>query len=226
MDRNPEKKTTQKDSSKEKEMIELIATIFGLLCVWLTIKQNIWCWPTGIIQVILYIFVFYETKLYSDALLQIIYIFLQAYGWYHWIHGKNDKTLPVTTLSKREFYSWGALIITGTLLWGYLMKRYTDAAVPYPDAAIVVISLVAQWLLALKKVESWVMWITVDVLAIGVYFYKGLYLTTGLYSVFLVLAIIGLFKWTNEARWKQNILSKMISYPEGRKRLAEALMKK
>ena len=158
---------------------ELIAAIFGLLCVWFTIKQNLWCWPTGIIQVILYIFVFYWARLYSDAILQVIYIFLQIYGWYNWVHKRNQKQLPVTTLSRGNYSLYALGILIGSIIWGYIIKRYTNAAAPYPDAFIVVTSLVAQWLLAKKKVESWHLWIIVDVVAIGVYFYKHLYLKIG-----------------------------------------------
>jgi nicotinamide mononucleotide transporter len=190
--------------------IELAATIFGLLCVWFTVKQNIWCWPTGIVQVFLYIFVFYGAKLYSDALLQVIYIFLQAYGWYHWNKG-NQHQLPVTNIPKRNYPFYASAILLGSFLWGYTMKRYTDAAAPYPDAFIVVASLVATWLLAKKKVESWYLWISVDVIAIGVYAYKHLYLTTSLYAVFLVLATMGLLEWKKSLRSNSSLLNWIFS---------------
>jgi nicotinamide mononucleotide transporter len=179
--------------------LEIVATVFGLLCVALTVRQNIWCWPTGLVQVVLYIFIFYQAKLYSDSFLQVVYVFFQFYGWWHWLHGGREHTsAPVTRLSPRALIGYLVAGILGSLLWGYGMARFTDAALPYPDAFVVVLSLIAQWLLARKVLESWHFWIAVDVLAIGVYFLKKLYLTSGLYAVFLVLAVLGLLAWKKE----------------------------
>jgi nicotinamide mononucleotide transporter len=176
-------------------LIEAVATFFGLLCVWFTIKENIWCWPAGIVQVSLYIFVFYDSKLYSDMVLHIIYVFLNAYGWYHWLYKKNEKAeLSVSDVGK-QLTVWIIGCIIGTAVLGYLMTTYTDASFPYSDAFITIASLIAQWLLAKKKLESWYFWIIVDVVAVGVYGLKELYLTTGLYAVFLVLAVFGYFEW-------------------------------
>ena len=176
--------------------VEIAATIFGLLCVWLTVKQNIWCWPTGLVMVVLYISIFYEAKLYSDVILQVFYIFVQFYGWYYWLHGgKNRSEVPVTKMTKTALTVWTLIGIVGTLGWGYFMNRFTDASIPYGDAFTTVISIVAQWLMAKKVLESWWYWIAVDVVAVGVYFVKGLYLTTGLYAVFLGLAIAGYIAW-------------------------------
>lgn len=148
---------------------------------------------------VLYIFIFYQAKLYSDSFLQVIYVFFQFYGWWHWLHGGRERTsAPVTRLSPRALVGYLVAGILGSLLWGFGMARFTDAALPYPDAFVVVFSLIAQWLLARKVLESWYFWIAVDVLAIGVYFLKQLYLTSGLYAVFLVLAIFGLLAWKKE----------------------------
>lgn len=177
-------------------IIEGAAVVFGLICVWLTVRQNIWCWPTGLVQVALYIFIFYQVKLYSDLILHLVYVGLQIYGWYHWLHGgKNRAPLPVSTLGSRSRIAWPLLVIAGTSGWGYLMANFTDAAVPYGDAFTTVASLIAQWLMVRKRLESWLFWIAVDVVAIGIYWHKSLYLTSGLYAVFLVLATIGWFEW-------------------------------
>ncbi|TFH46317.1 MAG: nicotinamide riboside transporter PnuC [Lysobacterales bacterium] len=181
--------------------IEAIAVVFGVICVWLTVKQNIWCWPTGLVQVFLFIFIFYNAKLYSDLILHVIYVGMQIYGWNHWLRGGKEKaSLPVSTMRIPGRLVWGLVCIIGTFAWGWLMKSFTDAAVPYADAFTTVTSLVAQWLMARKRLESWWFWIAVDVIAIGVYFYKELYLTTGLYAVFLVLATIGFIAWRKDLR--------------------------
>lgn len=177
-------------------IIEAIATAFGLLCVWFTIKQDIRCWPTGLVQVILYIAVFYHARLYSDMILHVIYVILQIYGWHRWLHGGDrDGALPVTRSRPREIILWSAGTALAAVVWGTLMFRLTDAAAPHADAAIAAMSLLAQWLLARKRLESWYYWILVDILAIGVYYHRGLYITMGLYAVFLVMAASGLVAW-------------------------------
>jgi nicotinamide mononucleotide transporter len=176
--------------------IEAVAAVCGLLCVWLTIRQNILCWPTGLIQVLLYIGVFYHARLYSDLILHVIYVIMQVYGWYHWLHGGRERMeLKVTTLPRPALAVWLLLGTVTTMAWGHSMATFTDAAAPYADAFIAVASLIAQWLMARKKLESWPFWIAVDLVGIAVYFYKELYITTGLYSVFLVLAVLGFFQW-------------------------------
>lgn len=176
--------------------IEAVAVVFGLVCVWLTIRQNVLCWPTGLVQVALYIVIFYRVKLYSDLILHVIYVVMQIYGWYYWLHGGNrSEAPPVSTLTSRDRLVWPAVAVLGTFGWGWLMSTFTDAAVPYGDAFTTAASLAAQWLMARKKLESWLFWIAVDVVAIGIYWNKSLFLTSGLYSVFLVLATMGLFAW-------------------------------
>ena len=176
--------------------IESIAVAFGLLCVWLTIRENIWCWPAGLVQVALYVVIFYQVKLYSDLILHVIYIPMGVYGWYHWLHGgRNRGVLTVSTLTARARLAWLTIVAAGTVASGYLMTTLTDASVPYPDAFTTVASLVAQWLMARKKWESWLLWIAVDVVAIAIYWHKSLALTAGLYAVFLILATIGLLAW-------------------------------
>jgi nicotinamide mononucleotide transporter len=176
--------------------IEIAAVICGLLCVWLTIRQSIWCWPTGLVQVALYIFVFQQARLYSDMILHIIYVVLQVYGWRRWARGgENGKALAVSRLSPRALRAWMAVTLAGALGWGWAMSSWTDAALPYGDAFVMSCSLVAQWLMTRKKLESWHFWIAVDVVSIGIYLVKSLHVTTGLYAVFLGLAIAGAIRW-------------------------------
>lgn len=176
--------------------IEIVAVVFGLFAVWFTVRQNIWCWPMGLVQVSLYVIVFYQVKLYSDLILHVIYIGVQLFGWYHWLHGGRDHgKLKVSYLTPLHLGGWLLLVAAGTVLWGKLMGSLTDAAVPYGDAFTTAASLVAMWLQVEKKVESWAFWIAVDVVAVGIYSYKGLYPTTGLYLVFLILSIVGWRQW-------------------------------
>jgi nicotinamide mononucleotide transporter len=182
-------------------LIETIAVAFGLLCVWLTICQNIWCWPTGLVQVVLYVIIFYQVKLYSDLILQVIYVVLQVYGWHHWLRGgKVHGALAVSHLPLRALLVWVAATFAGAAAWGWGMATFTDAAAPYWDAFITFASLVAQWLMTRKRLESWLFWISVDIVAIGVYLYKSLFMTSVLYAVFLVMATLGFFAWRKTIR--------------------------
>jgi nicotinamide mononucleotide transporter len=187
--------------------IELIAVVFGLLSVVLTIRQSIWCWPTGLVQVILFIGIFYDAKLYSDMILHVIYVFLQFYGWYYWLRGDKGTTPPkVESLSPIMLASWGTAVAVLSAFWGYVMYRWTDASFAFADAFIMVASLAAQWLLAQKKLQSWWFWIAVDLVAIFVYWQKDLKLTSFLYMVFLVLAGLGWWTWKKSRQQTRRVL--------------------
>ena len=176
--------------------IEAVAVFFGILSVVMVVRQNIWCWPFGLVQVTLYVYIFLEVKLYSDLILHIVYIILQIYGWHHWLHGgRNDTELEVSQLDYRGRLVWPVCALVGTALWGYGMATFTDASLPYGDAFTTVTSLVAQWLMARKRIENWLFWIAVDVVAIGIYWQKELVLTSGLYAIFLGLSVVGWFAW-------------------------------
>jgi nicotinamide mononucleotide transporter len=176
--------------------IEAVGAVFGFLCVVLYIRQNIWSWPVGLVQIALFIVVFYDARLYSDLVLHVIYLLMQVFGWYHWHKGgEQGAPLKVTRLTRTEIWLWAGSSIIGSLLAGYLMATRTDAAAPLPDAFVAVTSVVAQWLLTRKKLESWVFWFVIDLVAMGIYFYKALYFATALYALYLVLAVTGYLTW-------------------------------
>jgi nicotinamide mononucleotide transporter len=177
---------------------EIIGTVLGIVGVWLMIRQNIWGWPVGLVQVAVYAWVFLDVKLYSDAILQVCFFVIQAYGWWHWARNRHTgahSDLPVSRLSfsaRLRFVAAGAGLTFG---WGWLMAHRTDAAYPYWDAFILVFSLIAQWLQARKNLENWAGWMIVNLVAIGVYWAKDLRLTSGLYLVFLAMAVAGHLAW-------------------------------
>jgi nicotinamide mononucleotide transporter len=176
---------------------EIIGTVLGVIGVVLMIRQNIWTWPIGLVQVAVYTWVFFQAKLYSDALLQIAFFVIQAYGWAHWLRGgvSAANALPVTRLTAHALIAWTLAGAVVTAAWGALMHFETEAALPWWDAFILIFSLIAQWLQARKKIENWPMWIAVNTVAVGVYWFKDLHLTAGLYVVFWVLAVIGWRTW-------------------------------
>lgn len=177
-------------------IFEAIAAVLGIIGVYLTTKQKIWCWPIGIISVSFYVYIFYDVNLYSDMILNIFYIIMQAYGWYYWLHGgKKANTLPVTLLSNTQRIIWAGSGVAAIFLWGRLMDNYTNADLPYWDAATTIISMIAQWYMARKKFEAWILWTVVNIMNIIIYIVKDLYFTSGLFVVYLGLAILGYIRW-------------------------------
>lgn len=181
---------------------EILGAGLGLIGVALMIRQNIWGWPIGLVQVAVYAWVFFEAKLYSDAVLQVCFIVLQAYGWWHWLR-RSDRAqpeLPVTRLGARARLLWMGAGAAATAGWGELMQRTTDAALPRWDAFILVFSLIAQWLQARKRLENWAGWMMVNVVVVGVCWHKGLRLTAGLYVIFFAMAVAGHVTWLRPPR--------------------------
>lgn len=183
--------------------LEIIAVIFTLICVALTVVRNVWCWPIGIIGVSAYFFLFYQNKLYADMGLQVIYFAQGVYGWYFWIYGKNADAaeVPIRRLSRNEILT--GVIVIGLLIMtiGFISSTFTDTDVAYLDATVASVSLVANMLLARKIIDNWVLWIGVDVVYVFLFTYKGLYLSAGLYAVFFFMAIAGLIGWRK--KWLQ-----------------------
>ncbi|KAA8715884.1 MULTISPECIES: nicotinamide riboside transporter PnuC [Pseudomonas syringae group] len=179
--------------------LELFAAAIGVIAVWLTVKQNPWCWPIGLVMVVIYIWIFFDVKLYSDMLLQVIYAGLQVYGWLQWTrHGHG---LPVRAVSVLNRYSILKGLTVGVLIslgLGAGMAHFTDAAQPWLDAALTGFSLVAQVWMAQKRVQCWPLWIVLDVIFVGLFIYKGLYLTAALYALFTLLAVQGWREWRND----------------------------
>lgn len=184
--------------------IEIVAAILGIASVYFIIKQKIWAFPLGIMMASLYIFVFYNAKLYSDMLLQIFYVFLQTWAWIQWSKGNNDGKLLVSWLDPKYQYLCLVLLVLGAYLLGTFMYKQTDAALPYIDASLTASSLVAQGLLTYKKIENWIIWIIADIVYVFVYMERQLPYTAALYAIFLLMAIAGLREWLQVWRKTNN----------------------
>ena len=176
--------------------LETLAAIFGVVSVYLSVKQNIWSWPTAIVNVGLYAFVFHESRLYADMGLQVVYVIISFYGWYEWLYGGANRTeLKVSRVAGRIGAVLVAIGVVSTFLLGTLLHSTTNAALPFLDSATTSTSLVAQWMMTKKLLENWLVWVAVDVVYIGMFIYKSLYVTSLLYFVFLVLSVMGYRQW-------------------------------
>ena len=183
--------------------IELAGFVTTSVGIWLTTKRLLICWPVVLAADIFYFAVFYQARLYSDALLQVFFLAFTLYGWWHWWRGVRDegevRVEPLALPSMLIALAAGAV---GALLLGVLAKRM-HAALPYLDATLTSYSLVASWWGARKHIANWWLWIAVDLVYIGEYLYKDLALTALLYAGLVVLAVLGLFEWRRAERASQ-----------------------
>ncbi len=182
-------------------LVELIAALVSAWGVWLTARRRPWCWPVGLASVVIYTWVFIDAKLYSDALLQMGFAGLILYGWHRWLRNLGeDGLVRVAPLPRRQALRQVAMGLVGSLALGFAMHRWTDAALPWLDAALTAFSLVAQWWQGRRHIAAWWLWIAVDIIYVGEYIYKHLLITSVLYAGFIVLAAIGLRSWQQASR--------------------------
>src|SRR5690606_25052093 len=179
----------------ETSALEWLATITGFLCVFLAAKQNIWNWPISIISVLTYLFIFYQHKLYGDAVLQIYFLTTAAYGWYYWTKRNQSNEKPISSLSPREFLLTTLIVLLLSIGLGFLLDHGTDSDVPYDDGFCTAVIFVAQFLMTRKVLQNWLLWVIVDLCYIPLYLYKGLILTAVLYLVFAIIAWNGYRGW-------------------------------
>lgn len=180
----------------EMSPIEGVAALLVLINVWLITRRSIWNYAFGIVGVAIYGWVFFEAKLYSDMLLQIFFVVVQFYGLQQWrLSRAQAGEVVVERLSDRTRLAWLAGILAAIAAWGWLMHRFTDASFPWWDASVAMTSVAAQILMSVRKLENWWLWIVANLLSIGLYAAKALWITAGLYVFLLGLAIWGLVRW-------------------------------
>jgi len=177
-------------------LVEIAGVLTGILAVWLTTREKVWCWPVGIVSVLLFVGVFYRARLYGAMGLQIVYVGLSAYGWYAWSRGGRDHApLRVSRASLGVLAAAtlaGVVTTVGLAVW---LREGTDEAMPLTDAATTAFSLVAQWMQTRKLIENWWVWLVVDVVYVGMNLSQGLVWTAGLYAVYCGLAVAGVLEW-------------------------------
>lgn len=186
--------------------LEIVAAALSAVAVALTARQHIWNFPLGIVSCLLYIIVFGKAKLYSDAGLQVFFICVCAWDWNQWARGgRGGEDLRVLRTPVATWGILGLVFVVGTLLQGFLVHRYTDAAAPYIDAGIFWASVGAQWMIGRKYIENWLIWIAVDVVATVLYWSRGLPVTSVLYAIFCGIAVWGWVEWLRSQRVQPTI---------------------
>ena len=179
--------------------VEVLGVVTSLVYLYFSVRQIIWLWPFGIISSALFILIFFNSKFYADMGLQVYYLGVSIYGWIYWSRGavdQNEKsTLPVCRISRQQAM---VLTVTGIVIMlgiVYVLRNFTDSDVPWGDGFTTAGSIIATWMLARKVLEHWLVWVVVDSVAAGLYFYKGLYPSFLLYLIFTIIAVVGYFQW-------------------------------
>ncbi len=193
-----------RDSHAPVSPVEAVAAALIIANQWLLVRRSVWNFAFGIAGVATYGWVFFHARLYSDALLQIFFIVVQLYGWQRWARRKAAEgeivVLRMSTAAQARWTGGIAALIAG---WGWLMHRFTDAAAPWPDAAVAMTSVAAQILLTRQRIENWYLWIAVNIMSVPLYASRELYVTMVLYVGMLVLSVCGLIAWRRAERTQQ-----------------------
>ena len=177
--------------------IEIVGAITGVLYIYLSVKQHMALWLIGILSSAFYIVVFFNSKLYADAGLQTYYLLISGYGWWHWIHGKPEHQVHLNptfaSIKLLIILLLITIVLTGCI--ALILINFTNSDVPWWDAFTSAASIIATWMLTQKYIQHWIAWIFIDIIYVGLYFYKDLYFTIILYVVFTIMALIGYFEW-------------------------------
>ncbi|OQX77738.1 MAG: hypothetical protein B6D64_07855 [Bacteroidetes bacterium 4484_276] len=176
--------------------LEAAAVFFGLFSVWFAKKENILVYPTGIISVLIYVYICFFAGLYADMGINFFFFIMSVYGWFKWTRkDQADNFIPISKNSVGQHLLSIAGAIAFFFVLQFVLKNYTDSTVPNWDSLTTAIFIIGMWLMALKKIENWIFWIVGNVISIPLYFHKGLVLTSFQFTVFLVIAILGYLEW-------------------------------
>jgi len=178
--------------------LEFAGLSSGLLCVYLLIRENVWTFPIGLIYALVSVLVMLDSHLYADVLLNGYYVAMNAYGWYFWLYGgKVPGKADLLVTSTPQAY-WPCLVggtVAGVGVMGWLFNNYSNADLAYWDSTTTVMSFLAMWMTARKYIENWLIWLIVDVISTGLYWYKGLDFYALLYAIYLGMAVWGWLAW-------------------------------
>ena len=174
----------------------MLCALLAVITISLDTREKILARPLSIISTILSLFVYYPAGLYAKCLKSMVNICVHSYGWYQWLH-RGERQAPLQVSTTRSLTLVCVLLLGGlsTIVLGGLLHRYSSADLPYWDSLHTVLALTAQWMLVRKKLESWILWVAADVLYSVVLYYKGLYVFSGLYVVYIFLASHGYRTW-------------------------------
>jgi len=180
---------------------EMVAVVFAVLYLLLAIRQNIWCWFCAGVSTAIFVYVYFAANLYMESVLNVFYFAMAIYGWVCWRAGHSgDVSLAISVWPRRTHYLALVAVLAMSLLSGFLLQTYTNAAFPYIDSATTFGAMWATFLVARKVLENWWYWLFIDLVSVFIYWSRGLELTALLFVVYVVLIPIGLLNWTRDYR--------------------------
>lgn len=176
--------------------LEIVAVIISVIGVTLTIRRNMWCWGVNFLAFVLYAYLFFTFKLYGETILQFFFVVVNFYGFYHWFKGKQqDHEIRIEPIATQTVIFQMLLAAVGGVVFGLSLHFFTDAALPMLDSQLAAFSLLATYWTSRKHIATWILWVFVDIIYVGMFLYKDLMLTAGLYAAFVGLAAYGWWQW-------------------------------
>ena len=186
-------------------VLEVTAIFFGLLSVWFAKKDNIWVFPTGIINTAIYVYLLWKWTLLGDMMINFYYVVMSIYGWYHWTRKQDDVVVfpisKMTTAEKKQAIIIFILTILFVVVVYTFFNKFTHW-ISYVDTLVTGIFFVGMWLMAKRKIENWILWIIGDIISIPMYFFKGYSFTCLQYFIFTIIAIYGYIEWKKKLQQK------------------------
>ncbi|WP_312967310.1 nicotinamide riboside transporter PnuC [Acinetobacter gerneri] len=185
--------------------LEIFSVIISIIGVALTIKRNMLCWWFNFLAFVLYAYIFFEVKLYGETILQFLFMIVNFYGFYHWLKGKQqDHEIRIEPITKQLVIIQMIMAAIGGVIFGLVLHNFTDAAIPMLDSQLAAFSLLATYWTSRKHIATWVLWVFVDIIYVGMFIYKDLYPTAFLYAVFVAMAAFGWWQWSQVKKKQVN----------------------
>lgn len=183
-----------------KLVLQIVGTLLGLLYLWLEYKANIWLWIVGAIMPMVHGILYLNSGIYADAAMQLYYVVAGLYGLFVWLRGTKrvEKVVEIQHMPLDWIVPLVLVYVVLHVVMFYVLSEFTDSRVPFFDSMSTALSIVAMWMLSRKLVEQWLVWLVVDMISVGLYFYKGIPITAMLYTLYCALAIAGYMRWRGQ----------------------------
>jgi len=175
---------------------ELAAVLLGITYLLLAMRESLWCWYAAFVSTAIFLWLFWRVGLLMESALQVYYLGMAVYGWWHWRHGTGpDHTLPISRWNSRQHAAAVAAVVAASLVSGALLASYSNAALPYLDSFTTWGSILTTWMVARKILENWLYWLVIDSVSIYLYLDRALYLTALLFAAYVVIVLFGYRQW-------------------------------
>lgn len=183
-----------------KLLLQIVGTLLGLLYLWLEYKANIWVWIVGAIMPMVHGMLYLSSGIYADAAMQLYYVVAGIYGLFVWLRGekRSEKRVDIQHTPKQWILPLIMVYVILHVALYFLLTEFTDSRVPFFDSMSTALSVVAMWMLSRKLVEQWLVWFVVDMISVGLYFYKEIPITALLYTLYCALAVAGYMRWRKQ----------------------------